>query len=162
MFCYPSYLINEKIYDELHSINDGSWGFYGRYIGRKKINTRIPNLDLHDDDLFFKLTYLNYEALIDKSMYPFIGKYFEDKKDKIKLNKIIDNLKLVEETEKIIIFRYIDDKYTVDFKLNFVDIEYISNIDENIKKFNNLINEEYLNGISDRKDILNKRYDNSW
>ena len=182
-FIYPNYICVEQKFNILWSINDGSWGFYGldpAYV--KSYMTTKNNFNIfyywnNENDLF-KIVYDNYEGVFDKKNFINLSKYqYRSSNDNKMFSHVLSNLKLKEQTNKYIIFQYsnipnndmpnndmlnndmpdntaLDNSITMEFKLNFVDFDYIKSIDENTIKLNNIIKERYELGIKSREQVL--------
>jgi len=74
---YSKYLVNEKIYDKLWSINDNSWVFYSRCTELMICNCYNKYYDklyayYKDNFNFFKIVYNDYEGLFNTKDYPTI------------------------------------------------------------------------------------------
>ncbi len=157
---YPKYLISEVEFYVLWSINDNSWGFYGYGADLTKINITTKNIsninyywsDKHD---YFKIVIEDYEGVFNKNnfqIYPHSThtmKPFDNTKELF--NNIIHGVKITCQTDKYIIITY---NNSIQFKLNKVDFDYVSNVDFNTKELNKLINENYIQGIKSRRAIL--------
>ncbi len=66
-------------------------------------------------------------------------------------DNVINGVKITCQTDKYIVLTYND---SIQFKLNKVDLDYVGNIDSYTKQFNELVKENYIQGIISRRVIL--------
>ena len=177
-FIYPNYICAEQKFNILWSINDNSWGFYGRDpTYTKQSFTTKNNFNVfyywNDDNDLFKIVCDNYEGVFDKKKFRNLSKYeYRSSNGEKMFSHVIANIQLKEQTDKYIVFQYsdmpnnympnndmsdnttLDNSITMEFKLNFVDFDYIKSIDENTIKLNDIIKERYELGIKSREQVL--------
>ena len=159
---YPNYIIDQKVYNELWSIDDGTGGFYGDDVDLKKrtdsINKAINNMSYYwsEDVDYFKLvideyTGNSYEGVFNKNDYNIRG--YQSGNNISCIYQVLQNLTIQEKTEEHIILNYENKLFTLS-KINF---DYITKLSENTKKLNDLIKEKYETSIYHRKKNLEKR-----
>ena len=128
----------------------------------------------------FKLVYKNYEGLLSIDDVPLRGH----------IQNHFVHFKLIENNDQYVIFKYIneskfepaignllnhsDQQYFYErnkillsdivIRLDKINQEYIKTISDEMKEFNNLINNEYIEGIKSRQEILSniKHYDGDY
>lgn len=158
---YPEYLISEAEFYLLWSINDNSWGFYGYNAELTKIslsNKNISNINYYWSDKhdYFKIVIGDYEGVFNKNNFQIYQHSthtmipFDNTKQLF--DNVIKQAKITCQTDKYIMLTYNDQ---IQFKLNKVDLDYVSNVELNTKELNKLINENYIQGIKSRRAILN-------
>lgn len=157
---YPEYLIPEVEFYLLWSINDNSWGYYGynaELTKKQPTNKNIPNINYYWSGKYdyFKIVVGDYEGVFNKNNFPIYQKSthtmipYDNTKELF--DNVINGVKITCQTDKYIVLTYND---SIQFKLNKVDLDYVGNIDSYTKQFNELVKENYIQGIISRRVIL--------
>jgi len=167
---YPPYLLAEKEFQVLWSINDNSWGYFGYGTDLIKQEKRLAtsNIDFsfywsNSQDLF-KITYKNYEGVFNKKDFPGLShnQSFSHNRNKEKelvcFDMVAKKLSEVKENKltNMLFLCYEDNENLIywEFKLKYVDSTYINNLDESTVILNNLIQTNYEVGAKRRFAIL--------
>ena len=163
-FIYPPYSNVENEFYRLWSIRDNSWGFYSYDVTytKRSGNKEYENLYFYWNNYndLFKIRYDNYEGVFNKKNYEYLSYgYAISCENTIMFCKVFENIKLKELTDKYAIFEYQNNTMqnnTMQFRLNYVDIDYIKNIDNDTTEINNAIKKTYEEGIKWRIQILSE------
>jgi len=164
---YPPYLLAEKEFQVLWSINDNSWGYFGYDSSFIKQEKRLPGTNeffsfywSNSHDLF-KIVYKKYEGVFNKLDYPGLshnssfGVRRNKEKEIVCFDMVTRELYHVVGKDGLIL-TFTDKTNSIywEFKLRQVDINYINNLDENTVILNNLIQSNYESGAKKRFAIL--------
>lgn len=177
---YPPYLIEERILEELWTIDDCSNGFYIGNKNNRRYSDTNPNLYYYYHHVNYeiinnpiKVVYNRnngnvYETIIDKNdpQYYFIGaysKYGPVRDDKpVSFQMLINGLTFEyndgDSIEANFTYEYKDVTVSANLSFNLITFDYITNkISKEMILFNEKIKKTYEEQIRIRKQILNER-----
>ena len=160
-YTYPHYISSEKKYDDL--MRYCNWCHSSAYIKNYERNENNINIYYYwrNDNDVFKIVYDNYEGIFDKNNFVNLSKYDTmSNQNNIMFCKVIKSIKLKEKNDKYVIFKYddvLENNSIIDFefKLNFVDLDYVKNINDETINLNENIKNDYDFAIKSYNELPN-------